>query len=540
MQLPGWTLSFSFVALAVFGSACGEVAGVKTPDGGDIDPNADFTLSVDPTSLTIPIASSAKVTVTVTRDGMTGDIALSASGLGSNLTAEFSPAAIPEGSTTSEVTITVKGGTPAATSTVTLTGTAGGKTHSADVSVTSQTITVIGTIRGSRPGVKVGIIGKQSITSGAGGVFTFTDVTPPYDLYTYVDSGCTSAPIPTVYFFDDLTRPDPIVTAASAAVTCGTINPTILCGIVISNPCPASTVSGAKSGTGNNTDPIVYAFTSGSFSATLNPNGTYSGNASWTTGTTATGRVHALQFTRKQSGAPNTFLGYVRTNNVTFTDDASATLNLAFSAVNSVATLTGSINAPQGYNAATFTMRQEFENASQVLWTTSTTSTVDATIPLIALAGGTNIHATSAHPSNGGNSSYVVPLTGDTTINFDMPAAAELTAPANSATGVTTQTMFQWTAPIRVISHMTASASGGTARAVFHVLTTNSTITLPVISELPLPPAQMFSWSVAGYGPNAHINEAVAANELETVVTNDYSGPPHAFTRSAGRTFTTQ
>lgn len=536
MQLPGWTLSFTVAAMALLGSACGEVAG-KSPDANTIDPNADFTLSVDPTSLTIPIAGSAKVTVTVARDGMTGDIALSAGGLGSNLTAEFSPAAIPEGSTTSEVTITVKGGTPAATSTVTLTGTAGDKTHSADVSVTSTTITVIGTVRGSRPGVKVGIIGKSSITSGAGGVFTFTDVTPPYDLYTYVDSGCTSGPTPTVYFFDDLTRPDPIVTAAAAAVTCGTVFP-VLC---FQGQCPDAAVSGTKSGTGNNTDPVVYAFTGGGFSATLNANGSYSGTASWGAGNnTATGQVHALQFTRKPSGAPNTFLGYVRTGNVTFTDNTPATLNLAFSAVNSVAALTGTVNGPQGYNAATINMRQEFGTSQQVLWSTTTTNTVDATIPLVALAGGTNLYVTSAHPSNSGTSSYVVPLTGDTTVNFDMPAAAELMVPNNAATGVTTTTMFQWTAPAGVISQMSATTSGGSSRAVFHVLTTNSTITLPAVGELPLPAGQAFTWTVFGYGPNAHINEAAAANELETVSASDYSGPAHAYTRSGSRTFTTQ
>jgi hypothetical protein len=539
MQLPGWTLAFSFSVLALLGSACGEVAGMKTPDGGDVDPNADFTLSVDPTSLTIPIAGSAKVTVTVARTGTTGDITLSASGLGSNLTAEFSPAAIPQGETTSEVTITVKGGTPAASSTVTLTGTAGDKTHSAEVSVTSTTITVIGTVRGNRPGVKVGLIGKASITSGAGGVFTFTDVTPPYDLYTIVDSGCTSAPTPTVFFFDDLTRPDPIVTAAAAPVTC-TIPPLLLCTVMF--PCPASSVSGTKSGAGNNTDPVVFAFTGGGISATLNANGSYSGTVSWGRGNTTTnGQVHALQFTRKPSGAPNTFLGYVRTGNVEFEDGVAEPLNLTFSAVNSVATLTGTVNPPQGYNAANISMRQEFGSAQQALWSTTTTNTVDATIPLIAQAGGTNLYVTSSHPVSG-TSSYVVPLTGNTTVNFDMPAAAVLAAPLTNATGVTTTTMFQWTAPAGVISEMTATATTttGTARAVYHVVTTNTAITLPVIGELPLPAGQSFSWNVVGYGPNENINEAAAANELETVSSSDYSGAAHAFTRSETRLFTTQ
>jgi hypothetical protein len=101
--------------------------------------------------------------------------------------------------------------------------------------------------------------------------------------------------------------------------------------------------------------------------------------------------------------------------------------------------------------------------------------------------------------------------------------------------------MFQWTAPAGVISQMTASTTGNGARATFHVFTTNNTITLPSIGgDLPLPGGRTFSWNVVGYGPNAHINEAAAANELETVSSNDVAGPAHAFTRSGSRTFTTQ
>jgi hypothetical protein len=530
---------FSFVMLALLGSACGEVASMKNPDGSIIDPNADFTLSVDPTSLTIPIAGSAKVTVTVARDGTTGDIALSASGLGANLTADFSPAAIPEGSTTSEVTITVKGGTPAATSTVTLTGTAGAKTHSADVSVTSTTISVIGTVRGNRPGVKVGIIGKTSITSGAGGVFTFTDVTPPYDLYTYADQGCGTSLTPVVYYFDDLTRPDPIVTAASSTPTCTLLTK---CSPIV-NPCPSAPVGGMKTGTGNNTDPVVFAWTGGSIGGgTLMPNGMYSGTLSWGAGSnTNSGQLHALQFTRKPSGAPNVFLGYVRSAQTMVDRDMNETINLNFTAVGSVATLTGTVTAPAGYDAATNYMIQEFGTTQATLWSSNATTTVDATIPLIPQAGGTNLYVVSSL-GNVGNSLYVHPLTGNATVNFAMPAAAVISAPADMATGVTTNTMFAWSAPDGVISELVVNTNGtvGTGKAIYRILTTNNQTTIPVIGELPLPAGHSFTFRIDGYGPNTTINDAAGPNELETVTSNDFAGPAHAYTSSVGRTFTSQ
>lgn len=147
MQVQGRWLRFAWSVMAVAASACGEVKAHSNSDGGGDDaPSADFTLTVAPNSLTIPIAGSAMLTVSVERMGNTGDIALSATGLGGNLTAEFSPPTIPEGITTSDVTISVKGGTAAGTSTVTLTGTAGEATHSADIEVTTTTITVTGRV----------------------------------------------------------------------------------------------------------------------------------------------------------------------------------------------------------------------------------------------------------------------------------------------------------------------------------------------------------------------------------------------------------
>ena len=525
----GSLLCLSFAVLA----ACGSVSSNDKADSNTNNPNGDFTLTVDPTTLTIPIAGSAKVSVTVHRTDLSGDITLSATGLGANLTADFSPAVIPDGSETSEVTISVKGGTTAGMSTVTLTGTAGDKTHSADVSVTSTTITVTGTVRGGRAGIKVGLIGKTTQTSGAGGVFTFTDVTPPYDLYTLENFTCSVSNVntPTVYYFDDLTIANPVVTAASpcnASILAG------LCGF-FGNPCPTAPVSGTKSGAGNNTDPVVWAWSDGSFNnPVLNSNGTYSGTALWTTGTTSQGYLHALQLTRKTNGAPNTFLGYARSAQTTLTKDTAATINLNATTVNSVATVTGTLTAPSGYPDPHVQLMQQFGNAVRPLWDTTTTA-IDAAFPTnLALAGNTSLFASSA--LNGGTSYFTQSLTATTTTNFTMPEAAVANMPAVNATGVTTATPFDWTAPSNVVTEVYINSNNS---AAYRVFTTAKQMTIPVIPELALPGGKTFSWTIYGYGPASSVNDAAGANELVQFFSADFSGPAHAFTIGASRSFTT-
>jgi hypothetical protein len=510
-------------------AGCGEVSS-KKPDGGDGDtaPAGDFTLTIDQSALTIPIAGQATVTVTVAPNGSVGDITLTADGLGSNLEVTFSPNPITTG--TSTATIRVKGGTAPGTSTVTLTGTAGDKTHSATVSVTTTTITVSGTVRGGRSGITVGLVGKTSVTSGAGGVFTFTDVTPPYDLYTVIDTGCSSSNTPTkgVYYFDDLTRPDPVVTAATAFVQSNFC----LLGFVFCSSCNAA-VTASRTGSGNGTDRVVADWSGGSFSISSSNASTITGTAYWRSGTTNTGNLYALQFTRKATDAPDTYLGFAKSGNKTLTGGQADTIALTFGPVSSTATLTGTLTQPAGYPAATISLRQEFGPESEDLWTTTTTNTVDATIPLISAAGGTNLNATST--LNGGVSEYVYPLTTNTVVNFTMPAAAVLTNPAANATGVTTATPFMWTPGTNTVSEL--NISGGLRN--YHIYTTASQLTIPVLTEAPLPSGQTLTWRVYGYGPHSSVNDAAAGNELEQVSATDFQGPEHAFTTSPARSFST-
>jgi Abnormal spindle-like microcephaly-assoc'd, ASPM-SPD-2-Hydin len=94
----------------------------------------DFSLSANPTSLSVAQGSSGTSTITITPiDGFTGSVNLSATGLPTGVTAGFSP---NPATTTSTLTLTVGAGAATGTSTITITGVSGTLTHTTTVSLT--------------------------------------------------------------------------------------------------------------------------------------------------------------------------------------------------------------------------------------------------------------------------------------------------------------------------------------------------------------------------------------------------------------------
>ncbi len=97
-----------------------------------------YTLTASPTAVTVTAGSSgtSKITTAVS-GGFSSAIALSSSGAPSGVTVGFSPTSIAApGSGTSTVTFTVASGTTAGTYSITISGTGGGITHTASVSLT--------------------------------------------------------------------------------------------------------------------------------------------------------------------------------------------------------------------------------------------------------------------------------------------------------------------------------------------------------------------------------------------------------------------
>jgi hypothetical protein len=95
----------------------------------------DFSISPNPTSLTINRGASGTSTITITRTGgFTGAVALSASGLPSGVTASFNPASAT--GTSSVLTLTASGTATLGAATVTVTGTNGSLSRTTPITLT--------------------------------------------------------------------------------------------------------------------------------------------------------------------------------------------------------------------------------------------------------------------------------------------------------------------------------------------------------------------------------------------------------------------
>jgi hypothetical protein len=184
----------------------------------------DFTVSAAPATQTVVAGSAAAYTITVAPSGgFTGPVTLSATGLPAGATASFSPASITT-SGTSTLTVTTSASTPAGSSNLAVSGTAGSLTRSV-----SPSPTLIVTLPQAAapaftpaPGSYVGSVNVSiaSPTSGAtiryttdGGVPTSTTGT----VYTAPVTLSTSATLRAIAYMSGMT--DSAVTSGSYTVT---------------------------------------------------------------------------------------------------------------------------------------------------------------------------------------------------------------------------------------------------------------------------------------------------------------------------------
>jgi subtilase family serine protease len=136
-----------------------------------------FTIVASPTSISVVRGSSGSSTITTAvSGGFDSAIALTASGQPTGVTVSFSPTSIATpGSGTSKATFTVASTTVAGTYPITVTGTGGGLTHAATVSLTVTTAaTPAFTLAAAPTSISVvqGSSGSSSITTTVSGGFS--------------------------------------------------------------------------------------------------------------------------------------------------------------------------------------------------------------------------------------------------------------------------------------------------------------------------------------------------------------------------------
>ena len=495
-------------------AGCGSVA-------DDAPGKGDFSLEVTPGMVDVPIASSNTITIAIGRTGDVGDVMLAAQGLPNGITAAFDVNPVPAGTNSVTVTFTVAPGTAAGSFNVTIVGTSGSLERTVTVKVSAQTITVSGTVRGGAQGVMVRIAGKPAVMSGPNGAFSVADISPPYDIYTVGNSGLLGSPVPTVTYYKGVTRPDPIVNVAGPSTLIAFLQST-------------ATVNGTKTG-GDATTPMLIVWDSGGSVTAAPPS--YTLTARWPKATTRMGVLYGFQLTTRPTGAPNTFPGFGSSGQTTLTEATTQTVNITMTAPQT-ATLTGQITSPTGFPTPSITLNQQLGTGVIALWTSSTTTTADATIPVIA-AGKSTVYATAS--LNGAITQFVDPgLNASKDITFALPAPAVQLAPVDTATGVNTTTAFSWTGtPMTVYElNIASTTTTGTAKARYIVYTTDATATIPMVPEVALPSNQSFTWAVNGYGPKTSVNDAVTMGGLQNVSSVDFTGARHSYTNSTDRTFT--
>jgi subtilisin family serine protease len=97
---------------------------------------SDFSVGVAPSSVNVPAGGATSLTVTISSiGGFAGDVSLAASGLPADIATSLSPATVPGGSGTSQLTLTTQSSLAPGSYPFTITGTSGGTTHSTNATL---------------------------------------------------------------------------------------------------------------------------------------------------------------------------------------------------------------------------------------------------------------------------------------------------------------------------------------------------------------------------------------------------------------------
>lgn len=515
-------------------AACGEVSSPKADAGNntpDSAPAGDFELSLGSASATSPISGEAQVTVNITRGtGFTDAVVLTATGLPTGVTAAFGANSLPDGTTSTDLKLTIDKTADAGMSNITVTGTAGALTHTAMLSLELQTQTVTGKVRAAGAGITVRLVGKDAIQTDAMGNFTFTDVKVPYDIYVQGQGGTDQSPIPAISYYKALTRLDPVLTREFPECT-------NCLGIVgFGRSC---TVTGTRSGAGTNAGPTYVKFTTTEGNE-VNTDGAWSFAATWTSftfngNTTRTGRLQGLQATRGALNAPTGWL-FKESGDQTLTNNCgSLDIPLTLAALDSsqTAALTGTITQPGGFTTPAITLTQQLGGFPFEVWTATTTNAA-STIPLL-----TNQKASfyARSTGSGGVTEGVMPgLAAATNVSMTLAAPAGLTGPVDNATNVSLSTPFAFTTSANQVYEVRMNSSA----AIYVIYMASGSLTIPDTPEMPLPSTASFTWKVTGYGPLAGVNDAADMAPLRGLAKFESSGTFHTLTTSPTRDFTTQ
>ncbi len=279
-----------------------------------------FTLSAAPASLNLARGSLATSSIVITpQNGFQGKVTLSASGLPSGVTASFSTVG---SNSTSTLTLTASNSAAIGAATVTITGTSGNLSSTANVSLTVGAAPTPGFSIAASPA-------SLNITEGASGASTIT-VTPQNGFTAAVSFSIAGLPtgVTATFSLASSTRSSTLTVKASANASPGsaTLTVTGISGALTSTATIAITVVAAPSFTLSATPAALSltAGTSGSSSIAISPQNGFNGSVKLAASGLPSGVTASF--------SPATATG---SSTVTFTASTSA------AAGNATATITG-------------------------------------------------------------------------------------------------------------------------------------------------------------------------------------------------------
>jgi hypothetical protein len=302
-------------------------------------PNANFTLSASPASLTVTQGNSGNSTITVTPSGgFTGSVNLSASGLPSGVTTTFGTNPT---TSTSVVTLAASGTATTGTFTVTITGTSGTLTHTTTISLTVKAVTSPNFSLSASPSsvtVVQGNSGNTTISVTPSGGFTGSVSLSASGLRSGVTASFGTNPT---------TSTSVLTFTASATATTGTATVTITgtSGALSHSTTVTLTVNSASTGnfslSASPSSQTVTAGNSASYTATITPSGGFTGSV-----------------TLSVSGLPSGATARFSVNPVAGSGNSTLTVNTSSSTPTGsyTLTITGTSTSPSLTHSTTVTL----------------------------------------------------------------------------------------------------------------------------------------------------------------------------------------
>jgi hypothetical protein len=476
------TVATSTTLTATAGSASGNATITTNPAG-------TVSLEVNPKALVVT-AGGAASNLTANLTGSSSAISWTLSGPGT--------ISATTGATTS---YTPPASVTAATA-ATLTATSGNASGRAMITINPSPgpiITVAGQVLdlGGMPVANAPVaIGTQKTTTDASGHFTIAGVTTPYDLVTVTvwNGGQLGIEL------RGLTRTDPTIAFATAAVA-----PFVNQARVSGNLSGGDPLS--KSG-----DYTYVAFgspmTSPAVSVGNNPFDVF---LEWSGATSVTANLHALQFAANAFLQPPTsYKGYGTKTGVTVTHGATQSgQDLALASV-STANISGNITLPSAaYSLGSRYLTLAFGDGASIplLGAVDSALAFNYLMPSgIGATGNLIVYASVIGAQTVVSASGLAPDTSG--VSLEVHAAALQVLPADSSTGVTTDTDFTWTAfdgGLHFV-YFYPDSQDFDALPAYLVVTSGTTTKIPDLAAFGigpgLPTGAQYSWFVTAQAPS--------------------------------------